>query len=67
MRKGIKIEVSTADRSRLEAVVSDRNSPQKHVWRAGIILATADGVGTAEIMRRRANPSLASGAGRRGS
>jgi transposase len=52
MRKGITIEVSTADRARLEAVVADRNSPQKHVWRAGIILATADGFGTAGIMRR---------------
>ena len=52
MRKGITIEVSPADRARLEALVADRNSPQKHVWRAGIILATADGCGTAEIMRR---------------
>ena len=52
MRKDITIEVSTADRARLESVVADRNSPQKHVWRAGIILATADGFGTAEIMRR---------------
>jgi Homeodomain-like domain len=32
--------------------VSDRNAPQKHVWRAKITLATADGCGTAEIMRR---------------
>jgi transposase len=32
--------------------VADRNSPQKHVWRAEIILATADGLGTSEIMRR---------------
>ena len=30
----------------------DRSAPQKHVWRANIILATADGCGTAEIMRR---------------
>jgi transposase len=52
MRKGITVEVSAADRARLEAVVADRNSPQKHVWRAGIILATAEGVGTVEIMRR---------------
>jgi transposase len=44
--------VSAADRARLEAVVADRNSPQKHVWRARIILATADGLGTNEIMRR---------------
>ena len=34
------------------AIVSDRNAPQKHVWRAKIILATADGCGTFEIMRR---------------
>ena len=52
MRKGITIEVGAADRARLEAVVADRNSPQKHVWRAGIILATADGFGTTEIIRR---------------
>ena len=36
----------------MEVVVTDRNSPQKHVWRAEIILATADGAGTVEIMRR---------------
>jgi DDE superfamily endonuclease/Homeodomain-like domain len=32
--------------------VADRDSPQKHVWRARIILATGEGCGTAEIMRR---------------
>jgi len=52
MRKGITVEVSAADRARLEAVVADRSSPQKHVWRATIILLTADGLGTVEIMRR---------------
>jgi transposase len=52
MRKGIEIEVTGGDRARLEAIVADRNRPQKHVWRARIILATADGCGTAEIMRR---------------
>jgi len=52
MREGISIEVSAADRQRLAAVEADRNSPQKHVWRARIILATAEGCGTAEIMRR---------------
>ena len=31
MRKGIEIDVSAADRARLEAIVADRNSPQKHV------------------------------------
>jgi transposase len=60
MRKGIEIDVSAADRARLEAIVADRNSPQKHVWRAQIILATADGCGTATIMRRAgvAKPSV---------
>ncbi|HEX8374545.1 MAG TPA: IS630 family transposase, partial [Geminicoccaceae bacterium] len=52
MRNGIEIEVSAADRGRLEAVVADRNSLQKHAWRARIILATADGLGTNEVMRR---------------
>lgn len=52
MRERITIEVSAADRARLEAVAADRNSPQKHVWRARIVLATADGCGTAEVMRR---------------
>src|SRR5262247_3048394 len=51
MRAGISVEVSAADRERLAAVVADRNSLQKHVWRVQIILATAEGCGTAEIMR----------------
>jgi transposase len=52
MRAGIVVDVTRADRRRLEAIVSDRSAPQKHVWRAQIILATAEGCGTAEIMRR---------------
>jgi hypothetical protein len=48
----ISIEASAADRERLVTVVADCNSRQKHVWRARIILATAEGCGTAEIMRR---------------
>lgn len=51
MRTGISIEVSAASRTRLEAIVADRNSPQKHVWRARIVLLTAVGAGTGEIMR----------------
>ena len=46
------MDVTPEDRHWLEAIVSDRNAPQKHVWRAKIILSTADGCGTAEIMRR---------------
>src|SRR5260370_1440236 len=52
MRTGITVDVKAADRARLEAIVADRNSPQKHVWRARIVLLTGDGVGTNEIMRR---------------
>src|SRR6266699_3160339 len=52
MRAGIVVNVTRADRHRLEAIVSDRCAPQKHVWRAQILLATAAGCGTAEIMRR---------------
>jgi transposase len=44
--------VGAADRERLAAIVADRNRPQKHVWRAQVVLLTADRVGTAEIMRR---------------
>ena len=46
------VNVARADRRRLEAIIVDRSAPQKHVWRATIILATAEGCGTAEIMRR---------------
>jgi transposase len=51
MHERRKIRVSAADRSELEAVVANRNSPQKHVWRAKIVLLTAAGRGTAEIMQ----------------
>ena len=52
MRTGISITVGSSDRLRLEAVVGDRSAAQKHVWRAAIILLSADGVGTHGIMRR---------------
>src|SRR5215472_17302457 len=52
MRTGITVEVSAADRRQLAAIAADRNSPHKHVWRAQIVLLTAEGCGTAEIMRR---------------
>ena len=51
MHERTNIQLSALDRSALEAVVADRNSAQKHVWRAKIVLRTADGYGTAEIMR----------------
>ena len=49
---GISITVTPSDRLRLEALVWDRNAPQKQVWRAAIVLLSADGVGTNEIKRR---------------
>ena len=60
MRAGITVNVSREDRRRLEAIVSDRGAAQKHVWRATIVLATADGHGTNEIMRRsgKSKPSV---------
>ena len=51
MHERTNIRLSAAGRNELEAVVANRNSPQKHVWRAKIVLLTADGHGTAEIMR----------------
>jgi len=52
MRTGISFTVSPTDRARLSALVRDRNVPQKHVWRAEIVLLSTEGVGTVEIMRR---------------
>src|ERR1700745_3657044 len=40
-----------ADRMRLQSIIRDRNSPQKHVWRARIIVLTADSEGTTAVMR----------------
>lgn len=51
MRKGITIEVRPADRERLQSIVRDRNSPQKHVWRARIVMLSGDGLGTMAVMR----------------
>ena len=51
MHERTNVQLSVADRRELEAVVANRDSPQKHVWRAKIVLLTADDHGTAEIMR----------------
>jgi transposase len=52
MRNDVSIYVSSSDRAHLERLVVDRNTPRKVVWRAGIVLATAEGLGTMAIMRR---------------
>ena len=51
-RDDICLYVSPADRTEIQALLGDRNTPRKLVWRAQIVLATADGCGTNEIMRR---------------
>ena len=53
-RNDICLYLSPADRAELQSLVADRNTPRKLVWRAQIVLATADGHGTGEIMRRAA-------------
>ena len=52
MRKGIEVRVGPGDRERLEAVIGSGNSPQKHVWRARIVLLSAAGAGTMAIQRQ---------------
>jgi DDE superfamily endonuclease/Homeodomain-like domain len=51
-RDDIGLYLGPADREQLVAFCADRNTPRKVVWRAGIVLATADRCGTSEIMRR---------------
>lgn len=51
-RDDICLYLGPADRAQLEALRANRNTPRKVVWRAEIVLATADGCGTNEIMRR---------------
>jgi hypothetical protein len=51
-RSDICLYLGPADRAELQTLLSNRNTPRKLVWRAGIVLATADGHGTFEIMRR---------------
>ena len=50
MRTGVSILVSSAARRRLEMIVADPKSRQKHVWRARIVLLTSEGAGTTAIM-----------------
>ena len=52
MRKGIEVRLGPGDRERLATVIGSGNSPQKHVWRARIVLMTGDGIGTNTIMRQ---------------
>ena len=51
-RDDICLYLSPANRAKLEALIADRNTSAKVVWRAEIVLATVDGLGTNAIMLR---------------
>jgi hypothetical protein len=51
-RTDICLYLGPAERAELEALITNRNTPRKLAWRSGIVLATAGGHGTFEIMRR---------------
>src|SRR5437762_3933529 len=57
MRKIERISITAADRERLERLVRDRNTPQKVVWRARIVLLASDGR-TAEAIAASVGKSL---------
>ncbi len=48
--KTISFTVTADDRRRLDAIVADGSAPQKHVWRASIVLLSGNGHGTTAIM-----------------
>src|SRR6186713_1786255 len=57
MRKIERIAVAPADRERMERLIRDRNTPQKVVWRARIVLLAGDGL-TAEAIAAAVGKSL---------
>jgi transposase len=58
MGKIERIEVPAADRDRLETLVRDRNTPQKVVWRARIVLLTGEGLRATEVAARIGTSTL---------
>ena len=57
-RDDICLYLGPANRAELQAVIANRNTARKLVWRAEIVLATADGCSTVEIMRRAKTSQL---------
>ncbi len=51
-RSDICLYLGPADRAGLQALITNRNTARKLDWRVAIVLATADGHGSFEIMRR---------------
>ena len=56
--------VSTEDRNRLEAIIVDRNRPQKHVARARIILHSSARLNVGHVSVERSLPRRASSLGK---
>jgi Winged helix-turn helix len=54
MRTGVSLFFTPADIDRIRDLVKNRNTPQKHVSRAQIVLLSAEGLGTNAIMRETA-------------
>ena len=52
MGKIERIQVPAEDRDRLDKLVRDRNTPQKVVWRARIVMLAGDGIRAGEIAHR---------------
>ena len=52
MGKKVRIQLASGDRDRLEALIANGNTPQKHGRRAQLVLLAGDGIGTNEIQRR---------------
>ena len=52
MGKKVRIQLIPVARDRLEALIANGNTPQKHVRGAWIVALAGDGVGTNEIQRR---------------
>jgi hypothetical protein len=52
MRTDLEVRLVREFANGLRSVVASGNSSQEHVWRARILLLSADGIGTMEIRRR---------------
>jgi hypothetical protein len=52
------LSVSPGDSKRLQALVENRNAPRSRVWRARIVLMSAEGVGTNAIVRETQGQDL---------
>ena len=61
MGKKVRIQLAPEDRDRLEALIANGNTPQKHVRRAQIVLLAGDGDGnhrdSAAVAREQADRS----------